>query len=89
MAVQDIGLQDVLRVLTPLWDDKTVTAVKVRERLEKVLAYATVQGFRTGDNPARWKGNLDMVLAAPGKVSGAENYPAVQLDDVARWWTDL
>jgi integrase len=89
MAVQDIGLQDVLRVLQPLWDEKTVTAVKVRERLEKVLAYATVQGYRTGDNPARWRGNLDMVLPAPGKVSGAVNYPALQLDDVARWWTAL
>ena len=89
MAVQDIGLQDVLRVLKPLWDEKTVTAVKVRERLEKVLAYATVQGYRTGDNPARWKGNLDMMLPAPGKVSGAENYPALQLDDVARWWKAL
>jgi len=89
MAVQDIGLQDVLRVLTPLWDEKTVTAVKLRERLEKVLAYATVRGYRTGDNPARWKGNLDMVLPAPGKVSGAENYPAVALDDVARWWRAL
>ena len=89
MAVQDIRLQDVLRVLTPIWDNKTVTAVKVRERLEKILAYATVQGYRTGDNPARWKGNLDMVLAAPGKVSGAENYAALQLDDVARWWQAL
>lgn len=89
MAVQDIGLQDVLRVLQPLWDEKTVTAVKVRERVEKVLAYATVQGYRTGDNPARWKGNLDMVLPAPGKVAGAENYPALQLDDVARWWQAL
>ena len=89
MAVQDIGLQDVLRVLHPLWDEKTVTAVKVRERLEKVLAYATVQGYRTGDNPARWKGNLDMVLPAPSKVSGAVNYPALQLDDAARWWQAL
>lgn len=89
MLVQDIGLQDVLRVLKPIWDEKTVTAVKVHERLEKVLAYATVQGYRTGDNPARWRGNLDMVLPAPGKVSGAENYPALQLDDVARWWRDL
>lgn len=89
MAVQDIGLQDVLRVLQPLWDDKTVTAVKVRERVEKVLAYATVKGYRTGDNPARWKGNLEIVLSAPSKVAGAENYPALQLDDVARWWTAL
>ena len=89
MLVQDISLQDVLRVLRPIWDEKTVTAVKVRERLEKVLAYATVQGYRTGDNPARWRGNLDMVLPAPGKVSGAVNYPALQLDDAARWWQAL
>jgi integrase len=89
MAVQDIGLQDVLRVLTPLWDDKNVTAVKVRERVEKVLAWATVQGYRKGDNPARWRGNLDMVLPAPSKVAGAENYPALQLDDVGRWWRAL
>jgi integrase len=89
MAVQDIGLQDVLRVLTPLWDEKTVTAVKVRERVEKVLAWATVHGYRRGDNPARWKGNLDMVLPAPSKVAGGENYPALQLDDVARWWQAL
>lgn len=89
MAVQDIGLQDVLRVLTPLWDEKNVTAVKVRERVEKVLAWATVQGYRAGDNPARWRGNLDMVLPAPSKVAGAENYPALQLDDAARWWQAL
>lgn len=89
MAVQDIGLQDLLRVLTPLWDAKNVTAVKVRERIEKVLAWATVQGYRTGDNPARWRGNLDMLLPAPGKVAGGENYPALQLDDVARWWKAL
>jgi integrase len=89
MAVQDIGLQDVLRVLTPLWDEKNVTGVKVRERVEKVLAWATVQGYRTGDNPARWRGNLDMVLPAPSKVAGGENYPALQLDDVSRWWQAL
>ncbi|MEI4261914.1 tyrosine-type recombinase/integrase [Roseovarius sp. D0-M9] len=89
MAVQDIDLQDVLRVLRPIWDGKTVTAVKVRERVEKVLAWATVQGYRKGDNPARWRGNLDMVLPAPSKVAGAENYPALQLDDVGRWWQAL
>jgi integrase len=89
MAVQDIGLQDVLRVLTPLWDEKTVTGVKVRERVEKVLAWATVQGYRVGDNPARWRSNLDMVLAAPSKIAAGENYPALQLGDVSRWWRDL
>lgn len=53
MALQDKGLQDVLRVLTPLWDDRNVTAVKVRERIEKVLAWATVQGHREL-LPIRW-----------------------------------
>ncbi len=89
MAVHDIGLQDVLRVLTPLWDDRNVTAVKVRERVEKVLAWATVNGHREGPNPAAWRGNLDMILPAPSKVAGAENYPALQLDDVGRWWQAL
>lgn len=89
MQVQDIGLQEVLRVLKPLWGEKTVTAVKVRERLEKTLAYATVHGYRKGDNPARWKGNLDMVLSAPSKVADEENYPAVQLDDANQWWQAL
>ena len=89
MMVQDIGLHDVLRVLTPLWDAKTVTAVKLRERIEKVFAYATVHGYRTGDNPARWRSNLDMVLASPSKVAGAENYPAIKLDDAPRWWAAL
>ena len=89
MMVQDIGLQDVLRVLQPIWTTKTATAGKLRQRIEKVLAYATVQGHRTGDNPARWRGNLDMILPAASKVSGGRNWPALQLDDAPRWWRDL
>lgn len=71
MLVQDIGLQDVLRVLQPIWTENTETASKLLRRLEKVLAYATVAGHSTGDNPARWGGNLDMILPAASKVSGA------------------
>lgn len=89
MMMQDIGLPDVLRVLKPLWNTKTVTAVKLRERIEKVFTYATVHGYRTGDNPARWRGNLDMVLASPSKIADAENYPALKLDDAPLWWTAL
>ena len=89
MAVQDIELQDVLRVLQPLWDMRTETASKLRQRIEAVLSWATVQGYRTGDNPARWQGNLKLVLPAPSKVSGAANYPALQLADAPRWWQAL
>lgn len=89
MLVADIALQDVLRVLQPIWETKTETASKLRQRMERILDYATVQGHRAGPNPARWRGNLDMVLAAPSKVSGGANYPALQLDDAPRWWAAL
>lgn len=89
MLVQDIEMQDVLRVLQPLWTDKTETASKLRQRIEAVLSWATVHGHRTGDNPARWAGNLKMVLPAPSKVAGAQNFPALKLEDVPRWWQAL
>lgn len=89
MLVQDITLQDLLRVLQPIWTEKTETATKLRQRIESVLSWATVHGHRTGDNSARWDGNLKHVLPAPSDVAGAKNYPALQLDDVARWWAAL
>ncbi len=89
MLVQDIEMQDVLRVLQPLWGEKTETASKLRQRIEAVLSWATVHGYRTGDNPARWAGNLKMVLPAPSKVAGAQNFPALELGDVPRWWQAL
>lgn len=89
MAVADISLQDVLAVLRPIWLEKTETASKVRQRVERVLDYATVAGHRSGENPARWRGNLDMVLPAPTKLTGGRNYPALRLDDTARWFAAL
>lgn len=97
MLVQDIGTQDVLRVLTQpiddaggtLWKDKTETASRLRGRIEAVLSWATVAGHRTGDNPARWAGNLKELLPAPAKVAKAGNHPAVQIDDAPRWFAAL
>ncbi len=89
MLVQDIAVQDVQRALEPIWASKTETATRLRGRIENVLAWATVAGHRTGDNPARWKGNLDAILPKPGKVAKGENHPAVSLDDAAPWFADL
>lgn len=90
MLVQDITREDVLRVLHPIWETKTETGTKVRQRIEKTLDYAKAAGHRTGDNPAAWRGNLELALSAPGKIAPPkENYPALQLDDVERWWIDL
>ena len=87
--VADIDTQDVLRVLKPIWEDKTETASRLRGRIEAVLSWATVSGHRAGDNPARWKGNLAELLPKPGKVADKGNQPALALADVPRWWRDL
>ena len=89
MPVADIDVNDVLRVLEPIWTDKTETASRLRGRIEAVIAWATVSGHRTGDNPARWRGNLDAVLAKPGKVAKVKHYPAVSLADAADWFADV
>jgi integrase len=89
MMVHDITTQDVLRVLQPHWIDKTETASRLRGRIEAVLSWATVAGHRTGDNPARWLGNLKELLPAPSKVATEGNQPALMLDDAARWFTAL
>jgi hypothetical protein len=69
MRVCDVTLPDVLRVLEPIWRTKTETASRLRGRIEAVLSWAIAAGHRTGDNPARWKGNLDSMLPKPGKVA--------------------
>jgi integrase len=87
--VADITVQDVLRVLDPIWQAKTETAKRLRGRIENVLSWATVAGHRKGDNPARWKGNLSEILPKPSRVANSENQPALALGDVADWWTAL
>ncbi|MDF2143143.1 site-specific integrase [Paenirhodobacter sp. CAU 1674] len=89
MQVQAIEVRDVLRVLEPIWLTKNETASRLRGRIEAVLSWATVAGHRTGDNPARWAGNLKELLPTPSKVAKADNHPALALSDVPRWWREL
>ncbi|WP_340240390.1 tyrosine-type recombinase/integrase [Sulfitobacter pontiacus] len=89
MPVSEIGVDDVKRVLEPIWTTKTETATRLRSRIEAVLAWATVDGHRTGDNPARWKGNLDAILPKPKKGANVKNHPALTLDDAPAWFADL
>lgn len=86
MLVQDIKLQDILNILTPIWTDKTETATKLRERVEKILTYAIVHGHRSEPNPAVWKGNLQAVLPSPARISKSRNFPAIAVADAKRWW---
>ena len=89
MACADIALPHVLKILEPIWMTKTETATRLRGRIESVLDWATVRGFRKGENPARWKGHLDKILPAPGKVAKVEHHDAVALDDLGAFLHDL
>lgn len=89
LLVRDIGLTHVLKVLEPIWQTKTVTAARLRGRVESVLDWATTRGYRTGLNPARWRGHLDNLLAAPNKIKGEEHYPAVSIVDAGAFMADL
>lgn len=89
LPVADVALPHVLEVLEPIWETRTETATRVRQRLESVLAWATVRGYRQGDNPARWNGNLDSVLAKPAKVKGKRHFPALPWQQVPEFMADL
>lgn len=80
MPVDLVELRHVVEILTPLWTEKTETATRLRTRIEAVLAWASVSGFRSGDNPARWRGNLDAVLPKPSKVAKVKHHKAMPFD---------
>lgn len=89
LNVDAITVHDIERTLKPIWATKTETASRLRGRIENVLAWATVKKHRSGDNPARWKGNLDAIMPKPSKVAAKDNQPALQLTDAAAWWKAL
>jgi integrase len=45
MRVDQIGREDVLRVLTPIWTSKPETGRKVRQRIRAILSWAMAHGF--------------------------------------------
>lgn len=89
MAVSDIQLPHVVQVLEPIWHTKTETAGRVRGRIEKVLAWATVSGFRTGDNPARLKDNVDLALGKPSKIKKAKHFTALPYAELPDFMAEL
>jgi integrase len=79
----------VLKVLGPIWNTKPETASRVRGRIESVLNWATARGFRTGENPARWRGHLDHLLPARSKVQKVKHHPALSYADIGAFMVAL
>jgi integrase len=77
LSVQAIDTALVLKVLEPIWTAKPETAGRVRGRMESILDWAKVRGYRAGENPARWRGHLDKQLPARSKVRRVEHHAAL------------
>jgi len=89
LFVADVELPHVLSVLEPIWRDKTETATRVRQRIETVLDWSRVAGYREGENPARWRGNLDAVLPTAAKVRKVQHHLALPWREMPGFMAEL
>eukprot|EP01037_Dinobryon_pediforme_P005931 gene5931-6001_t len=89
VSVAEITTGQVMLALTPIWNVKPETASRVRGRIEAVLDYATAPGWRTGPNPARWKGHLKSMLPERSKLGVVEHHAALPWRDMAGFMSAL
>lgn len=89
LPIAEIDTPLVLQVLNPIWNTKTETANRLRGRIEMILDYARVKGYRTGDNPARWRGHLDHTLLSRDKASPRGHHASLPYADMPGFWPKL
>jgi len=87
VAAIDTGM--VVKILDPLWQKKTETASRLRGRIESVLDYAKVRGFRHGENPARWQGHLKQALPDRSKIARVRHQPALPYEAIPAFMGEL
>jgi len=85
LLVRDINVGHIHRVLEPIWTTKPETAGRVRGRIEKILGWAKVNKYRDGENPARWRDNLDQLLPKLSEVQKVRHHPALPYAELCSW----
>ena len=89
IPVQKIDVSLVMKVIEPIWHEKTETASRVRQRIEKVLDWAKVRQYRTGDNPAMWRGHIENLLPKRSKVQKVQHFKALPYKEVPEYFITL
>jgi integrase len=89
LPVGTVDTAHIMKILEPIWVSKAETASRVRGRVESVLDWATTRKFRTGENPARWKGHLDNLLPARYKLARVQHHPALPWSEMANFMAAL
>lgn len=87
LPVCEVDTALIMQALSPIWTLKPETASRVRQRIESVLGWATVSGYRSGDNPARLKQHLDNLL--PKIKKGKAHHPSLPWADIGRFMEEL
>lgn len=89
MSIDCIKTEHVLSVLSPIWYTKTETAKRVQGRIENILDYAAAHQYRTGENPARWRGHLDKLLPKPSRLKEVRHHPAMSYSELPGFYEEL
>lgn len=89
LPVQAVDTALVIQALKPIWRDKTETAIRTRGRIERILDWARASGFRTGENPARWRGHLDQLLPQPSKIAKVQHHAALPYAEIVEFMRQL
>ena len=89
LPVQQIDVALVTKVLEPIWKTKTETASRLRGRIEAVLNWAKTRGYRSGENPATWKGHLENLLPKRSKVRKIKHHPALPYGEIGPFMAAL
>src|SRR5262245_25833582 len=89
LSVSAIDTALVMKVIEPLWRTRTETASRVRGRIERVLDFAKVRGYRDGENPARWRGHLDHLLPRKSKVKRVKHHAAMPYAEIGALMAEL
>jgi integrase len=89
LPVGSINTALVTKVLDPIWNTKTETASRLRQRIEAILDFATVKEYRTGPNPAKWRGHLDRIYQSRSDLKAIRHHPSLPYDEVAALMADL
>ncbi len=89
LHVADVAQPHIMNILEPIWTVKPETASRLRGRVENVLDWARVRGYRKGENPARWKGHLDKLLSSPKKTKKAQHHAALPYQQIGTFMATL
>ena len=87
--LDEVTLDDILKILTPIWHTRTVTAERLRGRLDWIFSSASTRNLRSGPNPAAWRGLLQTILPSPGKIKREQHHPALEYKELPAFMSAL